>query len=104
MGKSASRNDALLRAAAADDIWMHAKDFAGSHVVVRTRRGEIVPDGVLEAAARLAALHSKAKTERWVDVSMTEVRHVRKPKGAPAGLVNVRAADTLTVELRKGDS
>ena len=104
IGKSAAQNDALLRAAKADDLWMHVKDFAGSHLVIRTRSGEPVPDQVLEAAARLAAQHSKAKDERRAQVSVTEVRHVRKPRGAPAGLVNVRTADTLTVELRKGDS
>lgn len=102
MGKSARQNDALLRAASPNDLWMHAKDYAGSHVVIRARGQERIPDTVLQAAGRLAALHSKAKSERRVEITMTQVKRVRKPKGAPAGLVNVRDTDTLTVELPEG--
>ena len=83
---------------------MPAKGFAGSHVVIRSQGQREVPDSVLQAAARLAALHSKAKAERRVEVSMTQVKNVRKPRGAPAGLVNVRDTDTLTVELTEGDA
>jgi len=104
MGKSARQNDALLRAASPNDVWMHAKDYAGSHVVIRARGQERIPDAVLRSAARLAALHSKAKSERRVEVTMTQVKKVRKPKGAPAGLVNVRDTDTLTVELAEGEA
>ena len=104
LGKSARQNDALLRAASPNDIWMHTKDYAGSHVVIRTRGQERIPDAVLQSAARLAALHSKAKSERRVEVTMTQVKNVRKPKGAPAGLVNVRETDTLTVELTEGEA
>jgi predicted ribosome quality control (RQC) complex YloA/Tae2 family protein len=102
MGKSARQNDVLLRAASPNDLWMHAKNYAGSHVVVRARGQERIPDTVIQAAARLAALHSKARSERRVEVTMTQVKRVRKPKGAPAGLVSVRDTDTLTVELEEG--
>lgn len=104
MGKSARQNDALLRAASPNDVWMHAKDYAGSHVVIRARGQERIPEAVLQSAARLAARHSKAKSERRVEVTMTQVKKVRKPKGAPAGLVNVRDTDTLTVELAEGEA
>lgn len=104
MGKSARQNDALLRAASPNDLWMHAKDYAGSHVVVRARGQESIPEAVIRAAARLAALHSKAKSERRVEVTMTKVKRVRKPKGAPAGLVSVRDTDTLTVDLQEGEA
>jgi len=104
MGKSARQNDALLRAASPNDVWMHAKDYAGSHVVIRAHGQERIPDAVLQSAARLAALHSKAKSERRVEITMTQVKKVRKPKGAPAGLVNVRDTDTLTVDLTKGEA
>lgn len=102
MGKSARQNDVLLRAASPNDLWMHAKDYAGSHVVVRARGQERIPDAVIQAAARLAALHSKARSERRVEITMTQVKRVRKPKGAPEGLVSVRDTDTLTVELEEG--
>ncbi len=104
VGKSARQNDALLKAASANDLWMHAKDYAGSHVVIRARGSESLPDAVIQEAARLAARYSKAEGERRVEVTMTRVKNVRKPKGAPAGLVNVRDTDTLTVELEEKES
>jgi predicted ribosome quality control (RQC) complex YloA/Tae2 family protein len=104
MGKSARQNDALLRAASANDLWMHAKDYAGSHVIIRARGQGRIPETVIQAAARLAALHSKARSERRVEVTIALVKNVRKPKGAPAGLVSVRDTDTLTVELERGET
>ncbi len=104
MGRSARQNDALLRAASPNDFWLHVKDYAGSHVVVRSRGQQDVPTQVLQAAARLAARYSKARGERRASVIVTRVKHVRKPKGAPSGLVNVREADTLTVQLEGEES
>ncbi len=102
VGKSARQNDALLRAASPNDLWMHANDYAGSHVVIRSRGQQRIPDEVIQAAARLAVLHSKAKSERRAEVTMTQVKHVRKPKGAPAGLVTVQDTVTLTVNMEEG--
>lgn len=104
VGKSARQNDALLRAASPNDMWMHAKDYAGSHVVIRAHGQERVPAAVVQAAGRLAAQHSKARTERHVEITMTKVKNVRKPRGAPAGLVNVRDTDTLTIKLPEGEA
>jgi len=103
IGRNATDNDRLLRAAAPNDIWMHVDGHAGSHVIVRRGSADTVPQTVRLHAARLAATNSKARTERRVQVTVTEVKHVRKPKGAPAGLVHVRNTDTLTVEPMKGD-
>jgi predicted ribosome quality control (RQC) complex YloA/Tae2 family protein len=101
VGKSAAQNDALLRAASPNDLWLHAKDVPGSHVIVRHRGSDDFPPQVVRAAARQAALHSKAKGERFVEVSATRVKHVRKPHGAPPGLVILSHADTLTVDLER---
>lgn len=101
VGKSATQNDALLRAANPDDLWLHAKNVPGSHVIVRRRGSEDFPSEVVRAAARQAAAHSKAKDERFVEVSVARVKHVRKPRGAPPGLVILSQADTLTVDLER---
>ncbi len=99
IGRSAVENDRLLREAAPDDLWLHAKGFAGSHVIVKRGGRREIPDAVVQHAARLAATHSKARDERRVEVLATGVKHVRKPKGAAPGLVNISQGDTLTVEL-----
>ena len=99
VGKDATQNDALLRKARPDDLWLHAKGVPGSHVIVRRQGRSDIPIAVIEKAARFAALYSKAKTEKRVEVSTALAKHVRKPKGSPPGLVILSQEDTLTVEL-----
>ena len=99
VGRSAKENDRLLRAAAPNDLWLHVHEAAGSHVIVRRGGSREVPQTVVVEAARLAARHSKRGGERRAEVVVTEVKHVRKPKGAPDGLAIVRNQDTLTVDL-----
>ena len=104
VGRNARENDALLREARPNDLWFHTKEVAGAHVVLRRTGKEPIPKAVIEAAARLAARFSKAKGERRVEVSCAPARYVRKPKGAPPGLVKLIREDTLTVDLqRKGE-
>ncbi len=97
VGKSAAQNDALLRRARPDDLWFHVKDLPGAHVIVHRHDKEEIPTAVIEGAARLAARFSKGRDEKRVEVSYTTVKHVRKPKGAPPGLVILTRADTLTI-------
>lgn len=96
VGRSARENDALLRAAHPNDVWLHARGVPGAHVVIRTG-GRAVPPEVLEGAARLAAWHSRARGERRVPVSYTEVRHLKKPKGAAPGTVVLKREEVIVV-------
>jgi len=98
VGRSARENDELLREAAPDDVWMHARGVAGSHVIVRRGGRRDIPIEVLRKAAALAAHHSKARGERRVDVTVAAAKRVRKPKSATPGLAIVEGEDTLTVE------
>lgn len=87
VGRSAAENDELThRAAAPDDIWLHAQGVTGSHVVLRAggKPGQ-VPRGVLEKAAALAALHSRARDSELVPVVWTLRKYVRKPRRSPPG-------------------
>ncbi len=87
VGRSNQENDELThRASHGRDIWLHAQGVPGSHVILRTAgHPERVPAAVLEKAAALAALHSKARHSGLVPVIHTERRYVRKPRGAPPG-------------------
>lgn len=96
MGKNAKQNDELLRQVHKDDIWLHARNYSGSHVVIRSA-GKKVPQPVLEAAACWAAWHSKGKVENLCAVMYTQRKFVRKPKGALAGAVVVEKESTLLV-------
>jgi len=97
VGRSAADNDRLLRVAEPDDLWMHVRGHAGSHVIVRRKTREEIPLYVQRHAAGLAGHFSKARGECRVHIAVTKVRYVRKPKGAPAGLVIIENEDTLTV-------
>lgn len=93
VGKGARDNDHLtFRIAAADDVWMHAAGYAGSHVVIRNPRGlRDLPRDVLECAAQLAAFHSKAREARGkIEVHVCRAADVRKPRGFPAGKVEIK--------------
>ena len=99
VGRNARANDVLTRQyAAPDDIWLHARDAGGAHVVLRWgRREENPPRQDLVEAAVLAALHSRARTSAVVPVDWTRRKYVRKPRGAAPGQVVVERARTLFV-------
>ncbi|MBE3581016.1 MAG: NFACT family protein [Thermoanaerobacteraceae bacterium] len=87
VGKNNRQNDYLsLKLAKGEDIWLHAKDVPGSHVLIRTR-GRPVPDRTLEEAAGLAAYFSRARQAKRVAVDYTRAKYVRKPPGARPGMV-----------------
>ncbi|MGE0771738.1 MAG: NFACT RNA binding domain-containing protein [Cyclobacteriaceae bacterium] len=99
IGKSAADNDELtLKHSHKEDLWLHAKDVAGSHVLVKHQSGKIFPKDVVERAAALAAWHSKRKTEGLVPVAYTAKKFVRKRKGDPPGSVVVEREKVILVE------
>lgn len=98
VGRNSKANDKLtFGVAKKDDLWLHARGFSGSHVVIRRKGKEGVPASVKEQAARLAAFHSKGKREGTCPVICTERKFVRKPKGASAGAVLVDREEVILV-------
>jgi hypothetical protein len=98
VGRGAASNDALtFRAAAPEDVWLHARDAAGAHVVLRWRRPEPPPARDLEEAALLAAWHSRSRGSAVVPVDWTRRKYVRKPRGGAPGLVVVQRCETVMV-------
>jgi predicted ribosome quality control (RQC) complex YloA/Tae2 family protein len=100
VGRKAADNDRLtFRVARSQDLWLHAADYPGSHVVVRNqRRGEPVPHRTVIEAARLAAHFSRAGKDAKVAVNYTERKYVSKIKGGAPGLVRLSSLRTLLVE------
>jgi predicted ribosome quality control (RQC) complex YloA/Tae2 family protein len=100
VGRSGRANDELtLRHASPTDVWLHARDVAGAHVVLRWQDAAANPPqrDLIEAAV-LAALHSRARTSGVVAVDWTRRKYVRKPRKAGPGLVIVERAKTIFVE------
>ncbi|MEZ4946214.1 MAG: NFACT RNA binding domain-containing protein [Cyclobacteriaceae bacterium] len=98
IGKNSVNNDLLtLKYAHKDDVWLHAKDVSGSHVVIKNQSGKTIPKEVIERAAELAAYNSKRKTESLCPVAYTFKKFVRKRKGDPAGAVVVEREEVIMV-------
>ena len=85
VGKNAAQNDRLTLGAKPEELWLHAKDMPGSHVIVRCE-GEI-PLGTLKEAALLAAWYSKGQRSSSVPIDYTRRKYVKKPSGAAPGRV-----------------
>lgn len=99
VGKNARNNDELsFKFANKQDLWLHAKDVTGSHVVIRLKAGKDLPPSVLEYAAQLAAFYSKRKHDSLVPVIYTPRKYIRKRKGDPPGLVAVDREQVIMVE------
>lgn len=90
-GKTDVDNDRLsLKVAGPNDWWFHVRGMPGSHVVLVVDK-DCPPDRrTLNAAAAIAAYHSKARGGGVVAVSGTLARHVTKPRGAKPGTVQIR--------------
>lgn len=79
VGRSSAKNHELtFRVAKASDLWLHARDLEGAHVVARMRRDEQPTAELLLDAAHLAVYFSKARGESLVDVQYTNVGHLKK--------------------------
>jgi predicted ribosome quality control (RQC) complex YloA/Tae2 family protein len=100
VGRSRKDNDELtFHHSSPTDIWLHARDVGGAHVILRWADAEANPPGRdLAEAAVLAALHSRSRTSGTVAVDWTRRKHVRKPRKSPPGLVAPDRVKTLFVE------
>jgi predicted ribosome quality control (RQC) complex YloA/Tae2 family protein len=99
VGKNAQSNDTLtLKLSHKDDLWLHAKDVSGSHVLIKHQAGKNFPKDVIEFAASLAAYNSKRKNESLCPVIVTHKKFVRKRKGDPPGAVVVEREEVIMVE------
>ncbi len=99
VGKGAKDNDFLtFRIAKSADLWMHAADYPGSHVVIKNPNRQEIPHKTLLEAAQIAAFFSHAREQPKVAVHYTQKKFVNKPKGASAGLVSLASFKTILVE------
>ena len=90
VGKNNLQNDELtFKMASPSDIWFHANDMPGSHVILKARGLAMndIPDRVFEEAASLAAWYSSGRAQGKVEIDYLERRDVKKPGGARPGFV-----------------
>lgn len=102
VGRAARDNDFLtFKVARPNDLWLHAADYGGSHVVVRNATRKDIPHRTIIEAAQLAAQFSQARKDPKVDVHYTQRKFVSKSKGAAPGLVRLTRFKNIMVEPKE---
>jgi predicted ribosome quality control (RQC) complex YloA/Tae2 family protein len=103
VGRNAAQNHQLITERSAPaDLWLHARNLPGSHVIVKND-GRPVREHVIQYAAQLAATYSAGRDNAIVEVDVTERRYVRPIKGGKPGQVTYRNERTLVVRPGKPD-
>jgi predicted ribosome quality control (RQC) complex YloA/Tae2 family protein len=101
VGRTSRDNDQLtMRVAKSFDIWLHAADYPGSHVVLRNPKRTPVPNRAILEAAQLAAKFSQANNDSGAKVAVNycEKKFVTKPKGFGVGQVRLSTFKTVLIE------
>ncbi len=101
VGKNAAQNERLTADARPNEMWLHAKDMPGSHVIIR-REGDI-PETTLAQAATLAAWYSKGQRSSMVPIDYALKRHVKKIPGGATGMVTYTNQKTLYMTVTEAD-
>lgn len=96
VGRNNLQNDELtFKMAKKGELWFHAKDIPGSHVLIKDNLNP--SDEVKTDAAELAAYYSKARLSNLIQVDMIEAKKLNKPTGAKPGFVTYTGQKTLRV-------
>jgi len=100
VGRSAAENDELLRRhVRGNDLWFHARDYAGSYVFVKAKQGKSVPLDILLDAGTLALYYSKGRSSGKGDLYYTQAKYLRRVKNGPKGLVIPTQEKNLGVKI-----
>jgi predicted ribosome quality control (RQC) complex YloA/Tae2 family protein len=103
VGRAARDNDNLtFKIAQPNDLWLHAGDYPGSHVVIRNPTRKEIPHRTIIEAAQLAGRFSQASEDTKVVIHYTHRKFLSKPKGAASGLVRLSRFRSITVEPKEG--
>lgn len=104
VGRNAKNNDLLtMKYTKRQDVWLHARDVAGSHVVIRNPQQKVVPKSVIEEAAGLAAHFSKRQHESLCPVIISSKKYIRKTKDLLPGQVIVDREEVILVPPSRMD-
>ena len=96
-GKNSVQNERITKNADGDDIWLHAKDMPGAHVILCLDHRPVTQEALTDAA-RIAAWYSKARGVS-VPVDYTYRKYVKKPGGTPTGFVTFTHNKTLLISV-----
>ncbi len=101
LGRNNKENDKItFKIANRNDLWLHAKNIPGSHVLIQNG-GREIPDSVLQYAAEIAAYNSKGRKSGNIEIDFTEKMYVKRHPANKPGLVNYTDFKTIFVDSGK---
>jgi predicted ribosome quality control (RQC) complex YloA/Tae2 family protein len=104
IGRNNRQNDRLTFRLANDyDLWFHAQEIPGAHVLLRLEPGAVAEDRDLQFTADLAAYYSRSRQSDRVPVVYTPLKHVYKPKGAKPGIAIYKQERVLWGKPHQGE-
>ncbi len=99
-GRNNNENDKLTFTAKADDVWVHAKDYHSSHVII-VSGGKEVPEKVIRIAGEISSYYSKAREGGKAEIVYVQKKHVKKPPKSKPGFCIYENFKSLVVEPEK---
>ena len=95
-GRNNLQNDALTwHTARKNEIWLHAKDYHGAHVVIHDEHPD---EDTLRLAANIAAYYSAGRQSSSVPVNWCHIRQLKKIPGAKPGMVQLGSYRTIYID------
>lgn len=99
-GRNNTENDKLTFTAKPEDVWVHAKDYHSSHVVIETA-GKQTPERVIRIAGEISAYYSKGRNGGKTEIVYTQRKHVKKPPKSKPGFCIYDNFKSMVVEPQK---
>ena len=99
-GRNNVENDRLTKSAKGDDLWLHAKDYHSSHVIIE-KNGKGITDKVIVIGAEICAYYSKGRNAGKVEIAYTEKKNVKKPPKSKLGFCTYENFKSIIVEANK---
>ena len=101
IGRNHRQNEWIaFRQARRGDLWFHAQELPGSHVVLKSSE-RLASDADLQAAADLASHYSRGRGNRRVPVVMVPTEELQRIPGAAPGTVRHRGGSVLWGEPQR---
>ena len=100
VGRNNAENDKLTFTAKPLDMWLHAKDYHSSHLIIESNGGKI-PERVIEKAAQICAYYSGGREGGKTEIVYTERKNVKKPPKSKLGFVTYEDYRSVTVKPEK---
>ena len=99
-GRNNAENDKLTFTAKPDDVWVHAKNYHSSHVLIEAQ-GKTVPESVILIASEICAYYSKGRDGGKTEIAYTLKKNVKKPPKSKPGFVTYDDYESVTVNPDK---